>query len=124
MDFIGVSTTDPDTGIVTINDVIISGNTDSSLDTVNKGDVVIFGEKEFVYDGSKWVEFGDATGNASAITALTTRVTTAEGAIKTLQTDLDAAEAAIEVNKTDIAARYTKTEVDNLLTTALSWETF
>ena len=124
MDFIGVSTTDPDTGIVTINDVIISGNTDSSLDTVNKGDVVIFDEKEFVYDGSKWVEFGDATGNASAITALTTRVTTAEGAIKTLQTDLDAAEAAIEVNKTDIAARYTKTEVDNLLTTALSWETF
>lgn len=124
MDFIGVSTTDPDTGIVTINDVIISGNTDSSLDTVNKGDVVIFGEKEFVYDGSKWVEFGDATGNASAITALTTRVTTAEGAITTLQKDLDTAEAAIEANKTDIAARYTKTEVDTLLTNALSWETF
>lgn len=124
MDFIGVSTTDPDTGIVTINDVIISGNTDSSLDTVNKGDVVIFGEKEFVYDGSKWVEFGDATGNASAITALEGRVKTAEGAITTLQADLDAAEAAIEANKTDIAARYTKEEVNTLLTNALSWETF
>ena len=121
MDFIGVSTTDPISGMVTINDVIISGNDDSSLDTANAGDVVIFGDKEFVYDGSDWVEFGDATGNASAISDLKTRVTTAEGAIKTLQTDLDTAEAAIEVNKTDIAARYTKEEVNTLLTTALSW---
>lgn len=124
MDFIGVSTTDPISGMVTINDVIISGNDDASLDTANAGDVVIFGDKEFVYDGDDWVEFGDATGNASAISDLKTRVTTAEGAITTLQKDLDTAEAAIEANKTDIAARYTKEEVNTLLTNALSWETF
>ena len=124
MDFIGVSTTDPDTGIVTINGVIISGNEDEKLNTANAGDVVIFGDKEFVYDGSDWVEFGDATGNASAIRTLQQDLDAAEGAITTLQTDLDTAEAAIETNKTDIADRYTKEEVDALLLAALSWETF
>lgn len=124
MDFIGVSTTDPDTGIVTINDVIISGNTDSSLDTVNKGDVVIFGDKEFVYDGSAWVEFGDATGNASAISGLETRLETAEGEIDTLQSDLDAAEATIENHATEIANRYTKAQVEEYVANMLTWGTF
>lgn len=46
------------------------------------GDVIIYGESEYVYDGSKWVKFGDASDNATAISDLQDRV----GAI---ETDLD-----------------------------------
>lgn len=47
------------------------------------GDVVILGEQEYVYNGTSWILFGDATGNAAAITALTARVEANETAIKT-----------------------------------------
>lgn len=43
------------------------------------GDVIIFGEAEYVYDGSKWVKFGDASDNATAISDLQDRVGTIEG---------------------------------------------
>lgn len=46
------------------------------------GDVIIYGEQEYVYNGG-WVLFGDATGNAAAITALTARVEANETAVKT-----------------------------------------
>lgn len=47
------------------------------------GDVVILGEQEYVYNGTSWILFGDATGNAAAITALTTRVEANETAVNT-----------------------------------------
>ena len=50
MHFEGVSTTDPATGVVTINGEVL---------TPAKGDVVLFGVKEFVYDGAAWQELGD-----------------------------------------------------------------
>lgn len=50
MHFEGVSTTDPATGTVTINGEVL---------TPAKGDVVLFGVKEFVYDGAAWQELGD-----------------------------------------------------------------
>ena len=50
MHFEGVSTTDPATGVVTINGEVL---------TPAKGDVVLFGVKEFVYDGAVWQELGD-----------------------------------------------------------------
>lgn len=46
------------------------------------GDVIIYGEQEYVYNGG-WVLFGDATGNAAAITALTARVEANETAVQT-----------------------------------------
>lgn len=46
------------------------------------GDVIIYGEQEYVYN-SGWVLFGDATGNAAAITALTARVEANETAVQT-----------------------------------------
>ena len=52
MHFEGVSTTDPATGTVTINEEIL---------VPAKGDVVLFGVKEFVYDGTAWQELGDET---------------------------------------------------------------
>ena len=45
------------------------------------GDVIIIGEQEWVYNGTSWILFGDATGNAAAITALTARVEANETAV-------------------------------------------
>ena len=47
------------------------------------GDVVLYGEQEYVYNNGIWVLFGDATGNAAAITALAERVTDVETAVNT-----------------------------------------
>lgn len=49
MHFVGLSTTDPKT----------DGATVGEKTTFSKGDVVLFGNKEFVYDGTAWVELGD-----------------------------------------------------------------
>lgn len=120
MDFIGVTTTDPSAnegkGTITINDSIVTN--------LHKGDVTIYGDKEYIYDGDKWSEFGDATGNASAITALTNRVAANEGNITTLQNEMDAVEETIEGHTTEIANRYTKTETDAKIAAALTWGTF
>ena len=44
------------------------------------GDVILYGEKEYVYNDGNWTLFGDATGNAAAITALADRVSVIENA--------------------------------------------
>lgn len=68
------------------------------------GDVVIYGEKEFVWttngDKAGFVEFGDASGNASLITALSDRVGTVESgkADKTALTQAENRIKAIEDN--------------------------
>ena len=80
MDFIGVSTTDPTKGTVTIDGTVIPPN---------KGDVVIYGNKEFVYDGSAWKEYGDVGAQETAITALQGKVTTLEGEMDTAQADIE-----------------------------------
>lgn len=51
MHFVGISTTDP----------VTEGATVGEKTTFSKGDVVLFGDKEFVYDGSAWIELGDET---------------------------------------------------------------
>ena len=55
MHFVGTSTTNPDTGTVTINGVEY---------TPNAGDVVLYGEKEFVYSTNGWEELGDESSHA------------------------------------------------------------
>ena len=60
-----------------------------------EGDVIIVGEKEFVFNGTEFAEFGDVTAQSQAISALTGRMDTAEGEIDTLQTEMDAVEAAV-----------------------------
>lgn len=51
MHFVGVSTTNPTGGTVTID-----GKPEYSA---AEGDVVLYGNKEFVYNGTAWVELGD-----------------------------------------------------------------
>lgn len=70
MDFIGVSTTDPNGE----NGPTIAEHTGD----YQKGDVLIYGAKEFVYsDDNKWHEFGDAEANTTAIGELKQAVGTA-----------------------------------------------
>lgn len=47
------------------------------------GDVILYKEQEYVYNKGVWVLFGDASGNAAAITALTVRVEANETAVQT-----------------------------------------
>lgn len=95
------------------------------------GDVIIFGEAEYVYDGSSWIKFGDASDNATAISDLQDRMASVEGKnntqdqnIQTNATNIGVAQAAAEAAQThsegvasDLAAeiaRATKAEEDNL----------
>lgn len=50
MHFVGTSTTDP---------TAAGGPTVTGVTSFSKGDVVLYKKKEFVYDGTKWVELGD-----------------------------------------------------------------
>ena len=61
------------------SDSISTDAADAGIGDLKDGDVVIWGDKEFVYSGGAWHEFGDATGNADAISRLTDRVATIEG---------------------------------------------
>lgn len=55
MHFIGVSTTDPSTGTVTIG---------GKIHTPANGDVVLYNKKEYVYGNGKWNELGDEGSHA------------------------------------------------------------
>lgn len=50
MHFVGTSTTDPTS---------TGGPTVTGVTSFSQGDVVLYQKKEFVYDGTKWVELGD-----------------------------------------------------------------
>lgn len=79
MHFEGVVETDPTT--------ITSG--------YENGDTVIYGNKEYVWNNGAFVEFGDTSANAEAITELTGRVTTAEGKITTAEGKIATLEGAV-----------------------------
>ena len=95
------------------------------------GDVIIFGEAEYVYDGSSWIKFGDASDNATAISDLQDRMASVEGKnttqdqnIQTNATNIGVAQAAAEAAQAhsegvasdlaDEVARAKKAETDNL----------
>ena len=54
MSFIGQTTTEI-TDQSTVNPITISGESHTAL----KGNLVVYGTKEFVFDGETWIEFGD-----------------------------------------------------------------
>ena len=71
MNFLGTTTSD-----VKQDATITSISVDGSTVTAVKGDVVVKGAKEFVFDGSKWQEIGDVSAQATAITNLQNTVGT------------------------------------------------
>lgn len=94
MNFIGVSLTDP---------LSENGPTFTNLDNYEAeiGDVILFDQEEYVYDGSKWVKFGAASADTAAIAALENRIKTNEDNIGLNDkdiADLQAADATINSN--------------------------
>ena len=63
-------------------DEIPADNTD-----YENGDVIIVGNQEYVFDGSAWQAFGDASVNGALISALDTRVTANETAITAINNE-------------------------------------
>ena len=97
MNFIGVA--DKDT-VPEINDdektvVTINGKQVIAI----AGDVVIAGDKEYVSNGSAWIEFGDATGNAAAISGLDERL----GSVEDRVTALDKTGGRIALIEKDVS---------------------
>lgn len=76
MHFVGTSTTDPAGGTVTISEEPYSGKS---------GDVVLYNQKEYVFNGTNWIELGDETSYA------------VKGSIKDADIASDAAIAASKV---------------------------
>ena len=84
MNFLGVVTNkdiqDINGDTVTLYNIVLTDGTTIQTTKFKNGDVIIQDEtaKEFVFSVDRWVEFGDATGNAAAISGLDTRVTSLE----------------------------------------------
>ena len=95
--FIGVSTTaitDKGTQKPTI------GGTQKK---VTAGDIVIYGNKEFIWNGSAWAELGDTTAESERISALETWKTTASATISSNSAGVTAAAEGVTANATAIA---------------------
>ncbi len=82
MHFVGESTTDP---------LSESGATVEGHETFASGDVCLFGKKEFVYNGTAWVELGDEGSHLTKTEAASTYLTK-DDASKTYITASKAAE--------------------------------
>lgn len=101
-------------------------STSECTDPVN-GDVIVItsGEdngKEFVYDGTSWVEFGNVDAQQTAIANLQERMTTAEGKITNLEnnsatkTELNTAVSGLEDKINAKADKTTVTGIGNRVT--------
>ena len=118
MNFIGKSTTDPSTGIVTIGGTVV---------TPEIGDVVVYNQFEYVYTGTidGWEIFGNVTADESRfdtierdISDLKTRVTTAEDAIDTLEDTVGTHDTSINTLGTKVSTLESEMDaVERRLTT-------
>ena len=94
-------------------------NPGDGIDNPQNGDVIIFGDAEYVYnvvDGvGSWVKFGDASDNSTAISALQGRVTNLENDLKaggaTYQS-ITAAKAQADKGVEDAAAAQAKADAN------------
>lgn len=106
MHFVGESTTDPSTGTVTISEEPYSGKS---------GDVVLFGQKEYVFDGTNWKLLGDE-GSYAVKGAITNADIASDAAIAASKV------AGLETAISDIAGLKTSvgaTPVAEQITTAI-----
>lgn len=82
------------------------------------GDVIIVGNKEYVLNNGAFVEFGDVSAQAEAITTLTGRVDGHDTAIGAIETNIDEVEAAV-AQKADKTALETEVAERKAADTAL-----
>lgn len=120
MHFVGTSTTDP---------TLAAGATIEGKDAFASGDVCLFGKKEYVYDGAKWVELGDEGSHLTKTEAAETYATKTQVAadIGSAKTELTAAIGtakgeAIETAGTNADAKIAEALKDYTMTEALNAE--
>lgn len=94
----------------TTNPIVVDGQSY----TTQPNDAVIYGNKEFLFDGTKWHEFGDLSGLASKdIGAMTGYAKAATGSAiattDTLNQAIGKVEKRVEVNENDILSEQAKT---------------
>ena len=109
MHFVGTSTTDPSSE---------GGATVEGHATFNAGDVCLFGFKEYVYNGTKWIELGDEGSHATKTYvdgAVKEAKEAVEGELSTAKTEL---EGKIATAKTE-AVTEAGTAADGKITEAL-----
>ena len=83
----------------------------ATTDGYDAGDIVIYGNKEYIFDGTAWIELGDTTAESGRISVLETWKTTASGTI-------EANTAAIESNDVDILALQNRAQaIENAMAT-------
>lgn len=71
------------------------------------GDVIIVGNKEYVHNGTGFVEFGDVSAEGERLTAVEGRASVLEGKVSTLEGEMDDAQAdiaALKEAKTNLEA--------------------
>lgn len=88
-------------------------------ESANPGDIFVATDnnKEYIWDGAKWVELGDTTAEAARISALEGDMTTAKGDISSIKTNYATkAELASEVEDLEsaIALKADTTTVNNI----------
>ena len=120
MHFVGTSTTDP---------TLAAGATIEGKDNFASGDVCLFGKKEYVYDGAKWVELGDEGSHLTKTEAAETYATKTQVAadIGSAKTELTAAigtakNEAIETAGTNADTKIAEALKDYTTTEALNAE--
>lgn len=120
MHFVGASTTDP---------TLAAGATIEGKDAFASGDVCLFGKKEYVYDGAKWVELGDEGSHLTKTEAAETYATKTQVAadIGSAKTELTAAigtakNEAIETAGTNADTKIAEALKDYTTTEALNAE--
>lgn len=87
-----------------------------------EGDVIIVGEKEYVFNGTEFKEFGDVSAEGQRIAGLETRMTTAEGEIDSLQADFGTVNTTLgtKADKSALEAEVTaRTDADSALDTRI-----
>lgn len=111
MHFIGTSTTNPAEGTVTIE-----GKPEYSAAA---GDIVLYDKKEYVYDGSKWIELGDEGSHLTQsqadtryvqITTYNEKVGALEGKDSELEGKITALESAGYITGTTADGKYVAKE--------------
>lgn len=102
MNFIGKATEDPSTITDTTGKIAISGKTDKHTPEI--GDVVVYGELEYVFVGGTdlWEIFGNVTADESRFTGIEDDIDALEGRMDTAESDIDTLQDTVGTHGTSI----------------------
>ena len=94
------------TGAMHFEGVVESDPTAEGFDVSGyvAGDVVVFGDKEFVFHSGAFHELGDVSAEGTRLSALEATMKTEQANIDTLQSEMDAVEAKAAANENAISA--------------------